>query len=68
MDIPVPWTFQLRNPRNPGVNKTHAGVLEFIAEEGIVHLPAWVSGRSIGSRGYTTRIRRGGSVVEKGRN
>ncbi|WVF68346.1 hypothetical protein IAT40_003111 [Kwoniella sp. CBS 6097] len=42
LDIPSPWTFQLRNPRNPTVHKTHAGVLEFIAEEGIVHLPAWM--------------------------
>lgn len=42
LDIEGPWTFQLRNPRAPNVRKTHAGVLEFIAEEGIVHLPAWV--------------------------
>ncbi|WVR07926.1 hypothetical protein IAU60_004969 [Kwoniella sp. DSM 27419] len=42
LDIPSPWTFQLRNPRNPTVYQTHAGVLEFIAEEGIVHLPAWM--------------------------
>lgn len=42
LDIEGPWTFNLRNPKNPKVNQTHAGVLEFIAEEGIVHLPAWV--------------------------
>ena len=42
MEIPGPWAFHLRNPRNPKVNQTHAGVLEFIADEGIVHLPAWV--------------------------
>ncbi|KAL7424565.1 ubiquitin fusion degradation protein [Cryptotrichosporon argae] len=42
LDIPSPWQFQLRNPRNPTVHQTHAGVLEFIAEEGIVHLPAWM--------------------------
>ncbi|WWC73847.1 uncharacterized protein I206_107819 [Kwoniella pini CBS 10737] len=42
LDIPSPWTFQLRNPRNPTVHQTHAGVLEFIADEGIVHLPAWM--------------------------
>jgi ubiquitin fusion degradation protein 1 len=29
--------FQLRNPANPAAS-THAGVLEFIAEEGVVHL------------------------------
>ena len=33
--------FQLRNPTNPAAS-THAGVLEFIAEEGVVHLPYWV--------------------------
>lgn len=34
----------MRNPRNPHVNQTHAGVLEFIADDpGIVYLPAWVS-------------------------
>ena len=42
LDIQSPWTFHLRNPRNPSVHQTHAGVLEFIADEGIVHLPAWV--------------------------
>lgn len=42
LDIDGPWTFHLRNPRNPTEDQTHAGVLEFIAEEGIVHLPAWV--------------------------
>lgn len=42
MDIEGPWTFNLRNPRNPTEYQTHAGVLEFIAEDGIVHLPAWV--------------------------
>ncbi|WVW87089.1 hypothetical protein I302_109146 [Kwoniella bestiolae CBS 10118] len=42
LDIEAPWTFQIRNPRNPTVHQTHAGVLEFIAEEGIVHLPAWM--------------------------
>jgi ubiquitin fusion degradation protein 1 len=42
MDIPGPWTFQLRNPRNPKELMTHSGVLEFIASEGVVHLPAWV--------------------------
>jgi ubiquitin fusion degradation protein 1 len=45
MEIESPWLFELSNT---GVNLadhkvTHAGVLEFIAEEGHVHLPAWVS-------------------------
>jgi ubiquitin fusion degradation protein 1 len=33
--------FQLRNPNNAAAS-THAGVLEFIAEEGCVHLPQWM--------------------------
>lgn len=44
MDIESPYLFEVSNT---GVNladmrTSHAGVLEFIAEEGHVHLPAWV--------------------------
>ncbi|KAA1469463.1 UFD1-domain-containing protein [Dentipellis sp. KUC8613] len=41
LDIESPWMFKLRNPANPAAS-THAGVLEFIAEEGVVHLPYWM--------------------------
>lgn len=41
LDLESPWMFQLRNPSNPAAS-THAGVLEFIADEGIVHLPYWM--------------------------
>ena len=41
MDLQSPWMFKLRNPGNPAAS-THAGVLEFIAEEGCVHLPQWM--------------------------
>jgi ubiquitin fusion degradation protein 1 len=41
LDLEGPWMFQLRNPANPAAS-THAGVLEFIAEEGVVHLPYWM--------------------------
>ncbi|KAK0451009.1 ubiquitin fusion degradation protein I [Armillaria borealis] len=41
MDLESPWMFQLRNPTNPAAS-THAGVLEFIAQEGVVHLPYWM--------------------------
>jgi len=41
MDLEPPWMFKLRNPENPAAS-THAGVLEFIAEEGCVHLPHWM--------------------------
>lgn len=41
LDLDSPWMFKLSNPANPAAS-THAGVLEFIAEEGIVHLPHWM--------------------------
>ncbi|KAL5529723.1 hypothetical protein ACEPAG_5708 [Sanghuangporus baumii] len=41
MDLESPWMFKLSNPANPAAT-THAGVLEFIAEEGCVHLPYWM--------------------------
>ncbi|KIK57707.1 hypothetical protein GYMLUDRAFT_246701 [Collybiopsis luxurians FD-317 M1] len=41
LDLQSPWQFKLRNPSNPAA-ETHAGVLEFIAEEGVVYLPYWM--------------------------
>lgn len=41
LELEGPWNFQLRNPSNPAAS-TYAGVLEFIAREGVVHLPQWV--------------------------
>ncbi|KAG7092549.1 hypothetical protein E1B28_008898 [Marasmius oreades] len=41
LDLESPWMFQLRNPNNSAAS-THAGVLEFIADEGCVHLPDWM--------------------------
>lgn len=41
LDLQSPWKFQLRNPANSAAS-THAGVLEFIAQEGVVHLPYWM--------------------------
>jgi ubiquitin fusion degradation protein 1 len=41
LDLESPWMFQLRNPSDSAAS-THAGVLEFIAEEGIVYLPYWM--------------------------
>ncbi|KAJ3514367.1 hypothetical protein NMY22_g14754 [Coprinellus aureogranulatus] len=41
LEIESPWSFQLRNPSNPAAS-THAGMLEFIAQEGVVHLPYWM--------------------------
>ncbi|KAJ4487847.1 ubiquitin fusion degradation protein UFD1-domain-containing protein [Lentinula aciculospora] len=41
LDLQSPWQFQLRNPSNPAA-ETHAGVLEFIAEEGVAYLPYWM--------------------------
>lgn len=41
LDIDLPLDFELTNPLNPELN-THAGVLEFIADEGCVNLPQWM--------------------------
>lgn len=41
MELESPWMFKLQNPQNSAAS-THAGVLEFIAEEGCVHLPHWM--------------------------
>lgn len=40
LHIAYPMLFELRNPQKETV--THAGVLEFIADEGRVYLPHWV--------------------------
>ncbi|GHJ86669.1 hypothetical protein NliqN6_3071 [Naganishia liquefaciens] len=42
LEIEGPWTFNLKNPKNPSALSTHAGVLEFIGEEGCCYLPAWM--------------------------
>lgn len=41
LDIELPINFEITNPAVPELN-THAGVLEFIADEGCVNLPQWV--------------------------
>ncbi|CAE6426055.1 unnamed protein product [Rhizoctonia solani] len=41
LDLESPWFFQLKNPSNQAAT-THAGVLEFIADEGCAHLPQWM--------------------------
>jgi ubiquitin fusion degradation protein 1 len=66
MDIPSPWTFQLRNPRDPKKLMTHAGVLEFIADEGIVHLPAWMMKKLQLSEGDPIRLT--GCTLPKGKH
>ncbi|KAF9454577.1 UFD1-domain-containing protein [Macrolepiota fuliginosa MF-IS2] len=55
LEIEGPWTFQLQNPSNPAAS-THAGVLEFIAEEGVVHLPYWMMKTLRLNEGDTIRI------------
>ena len=42
LDVELPINFEITNPKNPDLN-THVGVLEFIADEGCVNLPQWVS-------------------------
>ncbi|KAK7467208.1 ubiquitin fusion degradation protein [Stygiomarasmius scandens] len=64
LDLESPWMFQLRNPSNPAAS-THAGVLEFIAEEGIVHLPHWMMETLRLEEGDPIRIT--GTVLPKGK-
>ncbi|KZV84330.1 UFD1-domain-containing protein [Exidia glandulosa HHB12029] len=57
LDIESPWFFALKNPANPAAS-THAGVLEFIAEEGVAHLPYWMM--------KTLRLNEGDAIHIKG--
>ncbi|KAF7305015.1 Ubiquitin fusion degradation protein 1 [Mycena kentingensis (nom. inval.)] len=41
LELPSPWIFQMRNPKNSAAS-TYASVLEFIAQEGTVCLPYWM--------------------------
>jgi ubiquitin fusion degradation protein 1 len=63
LDIESPWTFELVNPIKRQL-KTHAGVLEFTAEEGNVYLPSWMMKRlelneGDGIRLFGTRLPKG---------
>ncbi|CAD6885985.1 unnamed protein product [Tilletia laevis] len=63
-EIASPWIFELNNI-SESPKKTHAGVLEFIAEEGNVHLPAWMMRTLELSEGDTIRIV--GKTLPKGK-
>jgi ubiquitin fusion degradation protein 1 len=54
LEIAYPMLFELINGRQQKV--THAGVLEFIAEEGRVYLPYWASRSPPFSRGRTDQL------------
>ncbi|CAG2164479.1 unnamed protein product [Oppiella nova] len=41
-EVVYPMLFKMRNAANPTSRATHAGVLEFVAEEGVVHTPYWL--------------------------
>jgi len=64
LDLESPWMFKLRNPQNPAAS-THAGVLEFIADEGVVHLPYWMMKTLRLNEGDPVRIT--GAELPKGR-
>ncbi|THH27490.1 hypothetical protein EUX98_g6688 [Antrodiella citrinella] len=64
LEIESPWVFKLRNPSNTAAS-THAGVLEFIAPEGQVHLPAWMMETLRLQEGDTIRIN--GTELPKGK-
>lgn len=44
LHIDYPMLFQVENRRDG--HSTHCGVLEFIADEGMVYMPYWVRGRT----------------------
>lgn len=64
LDLPSPWMFKLRNPANAAAS-THAGVLEFIANEGCVHLPFWMMKTLRLEEGDPIRIT--GAQLQKGK-
>lgn len=64
LELDSPWMFQLRNPSNPAAS-THAGVLEFIAQDGCVHLPYWMMKTLRLEEGDPIRIT--GAELPKGR-
>jgi ubiquitin fusion degradation protein 1 len=64
LNLSSPWMFHLRNPLNSAAS-THAGVLEFIADEGIVYLPHWMMRTLKLSEG--DRLRVTGTQLPKGR-
>lgn len=64
LDLEYPYMFHLRNPANSAAS-THAGVLEFIAQEGHVHLPQWMMKTLRLAEGDPIRIT--GTTLEKGK-
>lgn len=42
LELESPWTFVLSGTGRSRSRKTHAGVVEFIADEGKVYLPSWI--------------------------
>ncbi|PWN52377.1 UFD1-domain-containing protein [Violaceomyces palustris] len=65
LEIESPWLFELRSTKASEPKRTHAGVLEFIADEGNVHLPAWMM-RTLGlSEGDPIRLT--GASLPKGK-
>ncbi|PSR94118.1 hypothetical protein PHLCEN_2v4546 [Hermanssonia centrifuga] len=64
LDLESPWMFKLSNPSNPAAS-THSGVLEFIAEEGLVHLPHWMMKTMRLNEGDPIRVT--GAELQKGK-
>ncbi|WFD35776.1 ubiquitin fusion degradation protein [Malassezia cuniculi] len=42
LELESPFTFELRTSNAADARRTHCGVVEFIADEGMVYLPAWM--------------------------
>jgi ubiquitin fusion degradation protein 1 len=41
LNIEYPMLFQIKHPSTE--RATHCGVLEFVADEGFIHMPSWVT-------------------------
>ncbi|PWN23965.1 UFD1-domain-containing protein [Microstroma glucosiphilum] len=63
MDIASPYLFELKTHNSD--KKTHAGVIEFIAEPGNVHLPAWMMRQLDLNEGDPIRLT--GTTLPKGK-
>ncbi|CAM6097729.1 unnamed protein product [Calypogeia fissa] len=55
--IDYPMLFEVHNP-NPGMTRTsHCGVLEFVAEEGMIYMPYWMMQNMLLQEGDIVRVK-----------
>ena len=64
LEIDYPMMFEIANPRNVA-SRMHCGVLEFIAQEGMVYLPYWMMENMRLNEGDIVHLR--SATLQKGR-